>query len=124
MFLDFLLLDLALSIVDLHVLTALAFKSVRASRCNHDYYAASKPPSLFYYLSTRPALNNYNFNRHIHHLRDATMADCGFFPICIQCGTDQNPCHVKIVGPTLGFIIGVLMAVRRNRDEGKTCDIH
>ena len=23
-------------------------------------------------------------------------------PICIQCGTDQNPCHLKVVGPTLG----------------------
>jgi hypothetical protein len=25
-----------------------------------------------------------------------------FFPICFQCGTDQNPCHCKVVGPTLG----------------------
>jgi hypothetical protein len=24
------------------------------------------------------------------------------FPICFQCGTDQNPCHCKVVGPTLG----------------------
>ncbi|CAK3952462.1 polyol transporter 2 [Lecanosticta acicola] len=42
------------------------------------------------------------------------MADCGLgipLPICIQCGTDQNPCHVKIVGPTLGFLTGVVMAV-------------
>ncbi|KAF1818641.1 uncharacterized protein K489DRAFT_384557 [Dissoconium aciculare CBS 342.82] len=41
------------------------------------------------------------------------MADCGigFFPICIQCGTNQNPCHVKIVGPTLGFVVGVCLAV-------------
>ena len=30
--------------------------------------------------------------------------DCGLgVPfICIQCGTDQNPCHIKVVGPTLG----------------------
>lgn len=56
------------------------------------------------------------------------MCDVGFFPICIQCGTgkhsiprggqrayltstDQNPCHVKVVGPTLGFILGVGMAI-------------
>lgn len=25
------------------------------------------------------------------------------FPICFQCGTDQNPCHCKVVGPTLGM---------------------
>ncbi|APA12359.1 hypothetical protein MFRU_016g01170 [Monilinia fructicola] len=31
--------------------------------------------------------------------------------VCIQCGTDQNPCHVKVVGPTLGFGIGVLSAL-------------
>lgn len=49
------------------------------------------------------------------------MADCGFgipLPICIQCGTDQNPCHVKIVGPTLGFLIGIVMAVRLMVKEG------
>ncbi|RMY85068.1 hypothetical protein D0861_06641 [Hortaea werneckii] len=41
------------------------------------------------------------------------MADCGFLPlpVCIQCGTNQNPCHIKIVGPTLGFIVGVCMAI-------------
>ncbi|KAI6820420.1 hypothetical protein KC340_g1729 [Hortaea werneckii] len=41
------------------------------------------------------------------------MADCGFLPlpVCIQCGTNQNPCHIKIVGPTLGFIFGVCMAI-------------
>lgn len=51
------------------------------------------------------------------------MADCFFIPLplCIQCGTDQNPCHVKIVGPTLGFIIGVVMAVRASiQDDEKT----
>ncbi|KAJ5390717.1 uncharacterized protein N7496_001785 [Penicillium cataractarum] len=33
------------------------------------------------------------------------MCDIPFFPIfpiCFQCGTDQNPCHCKVVGPTLG----------------------
>ncbi|KAG2009133.1 hypothetical protein GB937_008074 [Aspergillus fischeri] len=24
-------------------------------------------------------------------------------PICFQCGTDQNPCRCKFVGPTLGM---------------------
>ncbi|SMQ45535.1 unnamed protein product [Zymoseptoria tritici ST99CH_1A5] len=38
--------------------------------------------------------------------------DCLPLPVvCIQCGTDQNPCHVKIVGPTLGFLVGVVMAL-------------
>ncbi|RMX99884.1 hypothetical protein D0868_09306 [Hortaea werneckii] len=56
------------------------------------------------------------------------MADCGFLPlpVCIQCGTNQNPCHVKIVGPTLGFIVGVCMAnardSRRYVRSDKQCD--
>lgn len=25
------------------------------------------------------------------------------FPICFQCGTDQNPCRCKVVGPTIGM---------------------
>lgn len=29
----------------------------------------------------------------------------------IQCGTDQNPCHVKVVGPTIGFGVAVVLAV-------------
>ncbi|KAJ9191152.1 hypothetical protein DTO166G4_4838 [Paecilomyces variotii] len=33
------------------------------------------------------------------------------FPICFQCGTDQNPCHCKVVGPTCGFIACVLAAI-------------
>ncbi|KAF7939733.1 hypothetical protein EAE99_001538 [Botrytis elliptica] len=39
------------------------------------------------------------------------MCDFGIPFVCIQCGTDQNPCHVKVVGPTLGFGVGVLSAV-------------
>ncbi|RAH50729.1 uncharacterized protein BO95DRAFT_438495 [Aspergillus brunneoviolaceus CBS 621.78] len=34
------------------------------------------------------------------------MCDVPFFPIlpiCFQCGTDQNPCRCKVVGPTLGI---------------------
>ncbi|KAJ5104005.1 hypothetical protein N7532_004534 [Penicillium argentinense] len=34
------------------------------------------------------------------------MCDIPFFPIfpiCFQCGTDQNPCHCKVVGPTLAL---------------------
>ncbi|KAJ5748933.1 uncharacterized protein N7511_010629 [Penicillium nucicola] len=36
------------------------------------------------------------------------MCDVPFFPIfpiCFQCGTDQNPCHCKVVGPTLGSLL-------------------
>ncbi|KAJ5167855.1 uncharacterized protein N7482_003449 [Penicillium canariense] len=36
------------------------------------------------------------------------MCDLPFFPIfpiCFQCGTDQNPCHCKVVGPTLGDLL-------------------
>ena len=30
--------------------------------------------------------------------------DCFPIPfVCFQCGTDQNPCHCKVVGPTLGI---------------------
>jgi hypothetical protein len=39
--------------------------------------------------------------------------DCIPVPIvCFQCGTDQNPCHCKVVGPTIGFLVTVGMAVR------------
>ena len=34
------------------------------------------------------------------------MCDVPFlpiFPICFQCGTDQNPCRCKVLGPTLGI---------------------
>lgn len=34
-----------------------------------------------------------------------------FLPFCFQCGTDDNPCRCKIVGPTLGFVTGVVSAV-------------
>ena len=41
------------------------------------------------------------------------MCDVPFFPIfpiCFQCGTDQNPCHCKVVGPTLGMCpVGMLI---------------
>ncbi|KAJ5095545.1 hypothetical protein NUU61_004901 [Penicillium alfredii] len=39
------------------------------------------------------------------------MCDMPFFPIfpiCFQCGTDQNPCHCKVVGPTLGHLLARL----------------
>ncbi|OQD76149.1 hypothetical protein PENDEC_c005G02127 [Penicillium decumbens] len=42
------------------------------------------------------------------------MCDMPFipiFPICFQCGTDQNPCHCKVVGPTLGFCCTIVAAV-------------
>ncbi|KAL2868339.1 uncharacterized protein BJX67DRAFT_54639 [Aspergillus lucknowensis] len=34
------------------------------------------------------------------------MCDAPFipiFPLCFQCGTDQNPCRCKVFGPTLGM---------------------
>ncbi|KAL5371249.1 hypothetical protein DPSP01_014401 [Paraphaeosphaeria sporulosa] len=38
--------------------------------------------------------------------------DCIPVPIvCFQCGTDQNPCHCKVVGPTIGFLVTVGMAI-------------
>ncbi|GBF91191.1 hypothetical protein Rsub_04860 [Raphidocelis subcapitata] len=30
---------------------------------------------------------------------------------CIECGTYQNPCRCKVVGPTLGVVLCVLSAV-------------
>ncbi|PLB53030.1 hypothetical protein P170DRAFT_434756 [Aspergillus steynii IBT 23096] len=42
------------------------------------------------------------------------MCDVPFlpiFPLCFQCGTDQNPCRCKVVGPTLGFCVTVVAAV-------------
>ncbi|KNG51708.1 hypothetical protein TW65_011045 [Stemphylium lycopersici] len=40
------------------------------------------------------------------------MCDCVPLPIvCFQCGTDQNPCHCKVIGPTIGFVITVGMAI-------------
>jgi hypothetical protein len=36
-----------------------------------------------------------------------TMCDVPFFPIfpiCFQCGTDQNPCNCKVVGPTATMV--------------------
>ncbi|PKX92018.1 uncharacterized protein P174DRAFT_444031 [Aspergillus novofumigatus IBT 16806] len=32
-------------------------------------------------------------------------------PLCFQCGTDQNPCRCKFVGPTLGFFTTIVAAV-------------
>ncbi|KAM3081173.1 hypothetical protein ACMFMF_003089 [Clarireedia jacksonii] len=40
--------------------------------------------------------------------------DCLPIPFfCIQCGTDQNPCHIKVVGPTLGFAVGLASAEKK-----------
>lgn len=30
------------------------------------------------------------------------MAVC--IPVCFECGTTDNPCRCKVVGPTLGFV--------------------
>ncbi len=32
-------------------------------------------------------------------------------PFCVQCGTRQNPCHCKVVGPTLGVVAFIIAAV-------------
>ncbi|RDI77840.1 COP9 signalosome complex subunit 1 [Venturia inaequalis] len=38
--------------------------------------------------------------------------DCIPIPwVCFQCGTDQNPCHCNVVGPTIGFGCAVVLAV-------------
>ncbi|THZ87488.1 hypothetical protein D6C88_05185 [Aureobasidium pullulans] len=38
--------------------------------------------------------------------------DCLPIPfVCFQCGTDQNPCHCKVVGPTIGFASAIVLAV-------------
>jgi hypothetical protein len=29
---------------------------------------------------------------------------CIPIPVCIECGSPDNPCRCKIVGPTLGFV--------------------
>ncbi|CAD0112601.1 unnamed protein product [Aureobasidium uvarum] len=37
--------------------------------------------------------------------------DCLPIPfVCFQCGTDQNPCHCKVVGPTIGFASAIVLA--------------
>ncbi|KAJ7295961.1 hypothetical protein O6H91_Y152600 [Diphasiastrum complanatum] len=32
-------------------------------------------------------------------------------PFCVECGTTQNPCRCKIVGPTLGLVAMIIAAV-------------
>ncbi|XP_021755031.1 uncharacterized protein LOC110720330 [Chenopodium quinoa] len=32
-------------------------------------------------------------------------------PVCIECGTRDNPCRCKFVGPTLGFLAFVVTAI-------------
>ncbi|PIA49995.1 hypothetical protein AQUCO_01300616v1 [Aquilegia coerulea] len=34
-----------------------------------------------------------------------------FFPCCVQCGTQDNPCRCKFVGPTLGFVGFAIAAI-------------
>ncbi|GAO46553.1 hypothetical protein G7K_0783-t1 [Saitoella complicata NRRL Y-17804] len=42
--------------------------------------------------------------------RERLLMHAAQLPICCQV-TDQNPCRIKIVGPTLGFIIGICAAI-------------
>ncbi|KAF7063277.1 hypothetical protein CFC21_069805, partial [Triticum aestivum] len=39
-----------------------------------------------------------------------------FVPACVQCGTRENPCRCKFIGPTLGFLAFVV--TRRHRVAG------
>ncbi|BBN15772.1 hypothetical protein MPTK1_7g00670 [Marchantia polymorpha subsp. ruderalis] len=34
-----------------------------------------------------------------------------YIPCCVQCHTRENPCHCKVVGPTLGFVGFALFAL-------------
>lgn len=36
---------------------------------------------------------------------------CIPIPVCIECGSPDNPCRCKIVGPTLGFVAFCLAAL-------------
>lgn len=50
------------------------------------------------------------------------MCDIPFlpiFPICFQCGTDQNPCRCKVVGPTLGMFSHSFNLFMIYADEGR-----
>uniref|UniRef100_R7W6Q9 Uncharacterized protein n=1 Tax=Aegilops tauschii TaxID=37682 RepID=R7W6Q9_AEGTA len=33
------------------------------------------------------------------------------FPACVQCGTRENPCRCKFIGPTLGFVAFLVTGV-------------
>ncbi|KAJ5326743.1 uncharacterized protein N7506_009845 [Penicillium brevicompactum] len=57
------------------------------------------------------------------------MCDVPFFPIfpiCFQCGTDQNPCHCKVVGPTLGILLAslYLLWMWLHQDRQGVCSAH
>lgn len=41
----------------------------------------------------------------------AEFADIHVRCNCSQVGSHDNPCRIKIIGPTLGFIVGVVAAV-------------
>ncbi|KAH9572422.1 hypothetical protein CY35_02G148900 [Sphagnum magellanicum] len=36
---------------------------------------------------------------------------CPFVPLCFECGTRRNPCHCRVLGPTIGFVAFALAAV-------------
>lgn len=36
---------------------------------------------------------------------------CPFVPLCFECGTRRNPCHCRILGPTVGFVAFAVAAV-------------
>ncbi|ORY85750.1 hypothetical protein BCR37DRAFT_377458 [Protomyces lactucae-debilis] len=34
-----------------------------------------------------------------------------FVPLCFEFGSDRNPCRCRILGPTLGFVAMILVAI-------------
>ncbi|KAL3710171.1 hypothetical protein TMatcc_003963 [Talaromyces marneffei ATCC 18224] len=57
------------------------------------------------YILSIPQLQSISIESIRTHRHAHKMVALPFFPICFQCGTDQNPCHCKVVGPTLGNML-------------------
>lgn len=49
----------------------------------------------------------------VHPVRNVgnSRSKC-FMPFLTPTNRDQNPCHCKVIGPTIGFVVTVGMAVR------------
>lgn len=52
-----------------------------------------------------------NFPRRLLRATAADLWRSMAIPLCVQCGTHQNPCRCKIVGPTLGVVAFLITAV-------------
>jgi hypothetical protein len=58
-------------------------------------------------LSIWTEVSANSFNMNTVTAQAAGSADppcCPFVPLCFECGTLRNPCHCRILGPTLGFV--------------------